>query len=240
VLLLNQDAALAPGCLAALEDSFDRHPRAGTLGAKILYPEDGRIQHAGGYLMKPRMVGLHYGHHEPEREGEFDEEREVEFVTGAAMALRTIALREVGLFNEVFSPGYYEDVDLCDRLRRCGWSVLYVPSARVTHHESSSFTDRHMRLRTANRNRYVYLLPRFSDAAFAKEFVEAERAHLEHDATFDEIRAVSGAALEVLAGLRYFASQRLPGGNETDDVCVTVRRVLTEVRSICNSALPAR
>ena len=87
VLLLNQDAVLEPGCLAAFADAMRRHPRAGALGAKILYPEDGRIQHAGGHLEKPRMAGLHLGHHEPDESGAYDEEREVEFVTGAAMML---------------------------------------------------------------------------------------------------------------------------------------------------------
>jgi GT2 family glycosyltransferase len=239
-LLLNQDAALAPGCLAALEGAFDRHTRAGALGTKILYPDNGRIQHAGGYLEKPRMMGLHHGHHEPESKGQFEEECEVEFVTGAAMALRTAALRDVGLFNEVFSPGYYEDVDLCDRLRVGGWSVLFVPSARVTHHESSSFADRHLRLRTANRNRYLYALPRFSDPAFSDEFLAAERSYLECDATLDEIRAASGAAIEVLARLPHLARLRLPDGFETAEICATARLVLTEVRGTCNTAVRAR
>jgi GT2 family glycosyltransferase len=240
VLLLNQDAALEPGCLAAFADALGRHSRAGALGAKILYPDDGRIQHAGGYLEKPRMTGLHHGHHEPEREGEFDEEREVEFVTGAAMMLRTAAVAEVGVFDEVFSPGYYEDVDLCDRLRASKWPVLFVPAARVIHRESSSFADRDLRLRTAHRNRFIYALPRFSDTAFGKDFLTAERAHLEHDATFDDIRAVSGAALEVLARLPALVHLRVPDRDRTKGVCATVRQVLTEVRGICNRALRAR
>jgi hypothetical protein len=118
--------------------------------------------------------------------------------------------------------------------------VLYIPSARVTHHESSSFADPHHRLRIAHRNRYVYALPSFGEATFADAFLVAERTHLEREASFDEIRAVSGAAIEVLAELPYFASQRLPGADETDDVCATARPVLNQVRSICNSTLRAR
>ena len=240
VLLLNQDAALEPGCLAAFADALDRHPRAGALGAKILYPDDGLIQHAGGYLERPRMVGLHHGHHDPERTGEFDQELEVEFVTGAAMMLRTTAIAEVGVFNEIFSPGYYEDVDLCDRLRAGGWSVLFVPSARVTHPESSSFSDRALRLRIANRNRYIYVLPQFSDSAFGEDFLAAERAHLEQNATYDEIRAASGAALDVLARLPDLVHLRPIARGRADRVCATARQVLTEVRSICNRMLRAR
>ena len=240
VLLLNQDAALEPGCLAAFVDALGRHPQAGALGAKILYPDDGRIQHAGGYLEKPRMTGLHFGHHEPERKGEFDEEREVEFVTGAAMMLRTAALENVGAFNEVFSPGYYEDVDLCDRLREADWSVFYVPGARVVHHESSSFTDRDARLCLAHRNRYIYALPRFEDEAFSDDFLAAEAEFLEQRATVDEVRAVNGGTLEVLARLHALSRLRTPDRGQTAGACSTARRVLTEVRGICNQALRAR
>jgi GT2 family glycosyltransferase len=237
VLLLNQDAVLEPGCLAALADAMQRHPKAGSLGAKIFFPGDGRIQHAGGHLEKPRMVGLHYGHHESEEDGNYDEEREVEFVTGAAMMIRMEALREIGGFDEVFSPGYYEDVELCDRLRASGWSVLFVPAARVAHYESSSFADRDARLMLAHRNRYLYALPHFDDNEFTEDFLAAEVEFLNQRATFDEVCAVSGGTLEALSRLVYFTRLRL-GEKAADLSCVdNARRVLVEVRDTCNRVL---
>ena len=240
VLLLNQDAILEPGCMEAFADALRRHPRAGALGAKILYPEDGRIQHAGGHLERPRMAGLHHGHHEPEEIGKYDEEREVEFVTGAAMMLRTEALREVGVFNEVFSPGYYEDVDLCDRFRAAGWSVLYVPAARVLHHESFSFTDRNARLRLAHRNRYIYAIPRFADDGFSKDFLAAEVEFLRERASFDEVRAVSGGTLEALARLVPFSRLRVGEQDVALSFVGNARGALLEVRKTCNRLLRDR
>ena len=240
VLLLNQDAVLEPGCLAGFGDAMQRHPRAGALGAKILYPEDGRIQHAGGHLERPRMAGLHFGHHETEEDGRYDDEREVEFVTGAAMMLRTQALRQIGVFNEVFSPGYYEDVDLCDRFRAAGWSVLYVPAARVAHHESFSFADRDARLRLAHRNRYIYVLPRFDDDEFSKDFLAAEVEFLRERASFDEVRAVSGGTLEALARLIPFSRLRVGEQDIALSFVSNARRVLLEVRKTCNRLLRDR
>jgi N-acetylglucosaminyl-diphospho-decaprenol L-rhamnosyltransferase len=59
-------------------------------------------------------------------------QREVEWVSGSAMLLRREALDEVGLFDEGYFM-YVEDVDLCTRLRRAGWTVLFSPELEVLH-----------------------------------------------------------------------------------------------------------
>lgn len=236
ILLLNQDTVLEPGYLGAFAGELEKHPQAGCLGAKTLYP-DGRIQHAGGYLERPRMVGRHYGHHEDDRVGYYDEVREVEFVTGAAMLVRRAALIEAGFFNDVFSPGYYEDVELCDRIRERGWQVLFTPSARVLHHESTSFRDDLERLRLAHRNRLVYLLPQLEDPGYESAFVQAEVGFLEHDATFLEIRAVNLAALDLLADLSGLISRRIGSGGFEKSLPAAARRVALELRAACRDLL---
>jgi GT2 family glycosyltransferase len=236
ILLLNQDTVLEPGCLAAFAEELEKHPRAGCLGAKTLYP-DGRIQHAGGYLDRPRMVGRHYGHHEDDRVGSHDEVREVEFVTGAAMLVRRAALTEVGLFNEVFSPGYYEDLELCGRIRDRGWQVLFTPSARVLHHESTSFPDDLERLRLAHRNRLVYLLPQLEDPGFEDVFMQAEVEFLEHDAMFNEIRAINLAALDLLADVSDLIARRFAGAVVRSSVPAAARRMALELRAACRALL---
>lgn len=234
-LLLNQDAWMEENCLEAFATVFEEDPQSGVLGARILYPDGTRIQHAGAYLESPRMVGLHFGHHEKERPGLFRSVREVDFVTGAAMMIRRKCLEDIGFFNEVFSPGYYEDVDFCSRARNAGWKVLYVPDARLFHHESASFTQRETRLRLAHRNRLIFLLDRLRDEKFRALFGEAEEQFLDNQATEDELIAISGASLEVLARLRAF--EKALGLSLSPVEREGVSRLFGSLRLTCRKAL---
>jgi len=237
VLLLNQDAMLEPGCIRAFASELQNNPRAGCLGAKNLYPESRLIQHAGGFLNSPRMVGLHHGHNEPDGDGHHNTVREVQFVTGSSMLLRRTAIEEVGLFNEVFSPGYYEDVELCDRIRGHGWQVVFTPAARVLHHESSSFSDDMARLRLAHRNRLIYLVPQLADPEFERDFISAETDFLEDHATFEEKRAISGAALDVLVDLPRITRRRLGVSRIPPPHTAAANRVVVGLRATCRSLL---
>lgn len=236
VLLLNQDAWLEPGCIASLADAMTRIPRGGAFGPKILFPESEIIQHAGGRLDPRRLTGSHYGHYQSDLGGEFDRELEVEYVTGAALAIRASALSETGPFDEIFSPGYFEDVEFCERLRRSGWSVWYVPSARARHLESASFGDGMRRLWLSHRNRFVYGLPRLCNPDFRSMFLEAETAHLASDAPFAEIRAISSASLWVLAHLDGLLSRCPPPDDTVRSHQGVLKQVFVEIRRRCAEA----
>ena len=66
--------------------------------------------------------------------------RSVDWVAGAAFLLRREALNDVGVFDEAFFI-YFEEVDLCLRLRQAGWEVRYFPGVTVVHHESQFSVD---------------------------------------------------------------------------------------------------
>lgn len=136
VVFLNQDTRVEPGWLVSLLAPL-AEPGVGAVGCKLLYGDGQRIQHAGGYVERPNWYGRHYGCGEIDH-GQWDEPRQVEFVTGAALAVPRQAFAEHGGFDEGFYPAYFEDVDLCLRFRRAGLSVLYQPSARAVHFESAS------------------------------------------------------------------------------------------------------
>src|SRR5437762_2939644 len=63
------------------------------------------------------------------RDAPFD----VEQPAAAALLVRRAAFAEIGGFDPAFRPAWYEDVDLCARLREAGWRVRYVPAAPVAH-----------------------------------------------------------------------------------------------------------
>ncbi len=135
LVLLNQDTEVHPGWLKSLVEVV-QDDSVGIVGCKLLYP-DGTIQHAGACLEGARGESIHIGRGEPD-EGQYDQCADVDFVTGAALALTRQALTRIGFLDEGFAPVYYEDVDWCYRARKAGLRVVYAPQAVVTHHESTS------------------------------------------------------------------------------------------------------
>jgi len=232
VFLINQDTVLDANCLQAIQDTLCHYPDAGAVGCKIFYPGSLEIQHAGGFLERPRMIGKHYGHHQLD-EPSYNTEREVDFVTGAALAVRCQALEQIGVFNAVFSPGYYEDVDLCVRLRAHGWRVVYSPCAVLSHVESASFTNWLERFILSQRNRLLFAAQYMSDPGFRSEFEEAELHFLRSEATPEDLRVLSQAYGYAMLALGP-ALRRLPDDIPLDDrTLVAAIDMIAKLRQVC-------
>jgi hypothetical protein len=145
LLLLNSDTEVAPGALDAMLDAFRRDPKLGAAGAVLHYP-DGSPQWSGGRA--PSLLwlfGLASGL--PALLGRLPRWRRVkpvgavpgavDWVTGAAMAIRRQAWEQAGPLDEGYLF-YAQDLDLCSRLRRAGWAVEIVPGFRVLHHHGAT------------------------------------------------------------------------------------------------------
>ncbi len=96
---------------------------------------------------------------DPVREANKEVGRDVPQICGAFMLLRREAWRQIGGFDPAYFM-YNEDVDLNVRLRRAGWRVVFLPSARITHHlGASSSADWQKRARMVsayNQSRFYY------------------------------------------------------------------------------------
>ena len=142
LLLLNSDTAVDAGALGGLVDYLDSDPGAGAIGPRLVYP-DGSLQLSCG-----RTPGLHseivhklllHRIFPFFRLGRWPhgERRKVGWVTGACLMVRREAAAETGFLD----PGIFmcfEDLDWCMRLRKKGWSVVYLPSSRVVHLDGQS------------------------------------------------------------------------------------------------------
>ena len=196
-LLLNPDVVLSPDCLAALAKTLASDPAVGVVGCKLWYPGGTILQHAGGFITHPQALPGHYGIGEPDT-GQHDAPRDVEYVVGGALALRRSALERVGLMDEGFFL-FFEDVDLCARVRAAGWRVVYEPQATGIHVESAvagkgSFAY-WQRFHTG---RWRYLLKHFPAEEIVGATLNTESAWL------DQL----GAAERRAATLAYVATRR--------------------------------
>jgi GT2 family glycosyltransferase len=136
VVLLNPDVELGTDWLSNLIESMMAEPDIGVAGCKIYQPGNNVLQHAGGYITFPQALPGHYGLAEIDR-GQHDAIRDVDYVMGAAFAIRWEVIEAIGLLDEGFFL-YYEDVDYCQRARNAGYRVVYLPKAQLVHMESSS------------------------------------------------------------------------------------------------------
>jgi GT2 family glycosyltransferase len=137
VVLLNNDVTvITPDWLEAMLEHSQR-PEVGAVGCRLLYP-DGRPQHEGvGVGVGSPAINLDLSALFPMGRAI----REVSAVTAACMMIRRAVHREMGGLDECLRVAF-NDVDLCLRLRRAGYRIIYTPLAELYHHESASRGDR--------------------------------------------------------------------------------------------------
>lgn len=175
LVLLNQDTRVLPGWASAIVQALEE-PHVGIVGCKILYPDGRTIQHAGGWYEWPLALAHHYGQGEQDG-GQWDTPRQVEYVTGAAMAFRRTLVEHIGLLDEEFWPGYFEDGDYCFRAGQAGYQIWYIPQATLIHQETTSITDKSAIRQAYDRGRFRFLLKHVPPQRFLDEVVPAERAY---------------------------------------------------------------
>ena len=136
LVFLNNDTVPQPGWLDALLGTFDAHPDAGLVGAKLVYP-DGRLQEAGGVVFADGS-GWNYGRFDDPGDCRYAYLRDADYVSGAAIAIPRALFERLGGFDTRYTPAYYEDTDLAFAVRAAGLRVLVQPASVVVHDEGTS------------------------------------------------------------------------------------------------------
>ncbi|MEQ1572669.1 MAG: glycosyltransferase family 2 protein [Vicinamibacterales bacterium] len=171
VLIMNPDCRLVEGSIGVLSAVLQRHEQCAIAGPRILNPDGsvqgsargdpnmltglfGRAQLLGRLLPGTTIARRNVVANEAIRSGE--ESLVVDWLSGACMLARRDSLARVGGFDERYFL-YWEDADLCRRLRGRGEHVRYVPNATAVHRVGhSSRTAQASAIRAFHESAYLY------------------------------------------------------------------------------------
>jgi GT2 family glycosyltransferase/glycosyltransferase involved in cell wall biosynthesis len=170
IVFLNNDAFVQPGWIEALSSTMRSDPDVAAVGPMFLYP-DGRVQEVGGIALPTGDV-VQVGKGAVWGPDHYDTPCAVDFCSAACLMMRRADFLAVGGFGFEWEPAYYEDADLCLKLRtRCG-KVMVNPAARVIHIESKT---------TSNSELQLHNISEINRARFAAKWgpwLEARQSHL--------------------------------------------------------------
>lgn len=155
---LNNDTQVLPGWLENLVEVIKQNHQAGAVGSKLIYA-DGRLQEAGGIIWQD-ATGYNYGRLDSPNEPEYNYLRQVDYCSGASLLVKKELFKKVDGFCEDFIPAYYEDTDLCFKIRQLGYKVLYQPKSSLIHYEGitsgTSLESGVKRYQLVNRNKFFF------------------------------------------------------------------------------------
>ena len=148
IFFLNPDTLLLNNAIKILSDFLDNHPAAGACGGNLF---DCSLQPS--YSFKRFLPGVFWELNDllnilPEkliyRNNRFFNHTnsyiEVGYISGADLMVKSKTLEETGGFRKEYFL-YFEETDLCYRIKRKGWKIYSVPDAKIQHLESRSFSS---------------------------------------------------------------------------------------------------
>lgn len=155
VLFMNPDCALEEGAVSQLRLALDSDAKAGMAGGLLLDlsgKEQGggrravptpwrslvRVFHLSRFANRwPKLFAGFDLHKQPLPDGPI----QVEAISGACAMVNRHAMQDVGPWDEQYFL-HCEDLDLCMRYRQKGWTILFVPGARIIHHRGACSRSR--------------------------------------------------------------------------------------------------
>ncbi|HOI40366.1 MAG TPA: glycosyltransferase family 2 protein [Methanobacterium sp.] len=137
ILLLNNDTVVDENFLGELVKNGESREDVGILGPKIyFYDEPETIWSAGCKISWKLSRGIQIGCNEPDH-GQYNKQREVDYVSGSAFLIKTEVIQKIGLMDEKYFL-YFEETDWTLRATQVSYKSLYVPNALIWHKVSRS------------------------------------------------------------------------------------------------------
>ena len=250
VLLLNNDATLKPDTLISAVRAIESDENIGAVGGPIVLP-NGVLQEAGSIIWRDGST-QGYGREDDPNNGCYKFRREVDYCSGAFLLIREGLFQKLGGFDTDYAPAYYEETDLCMRIREAGYRVVYEPRAAIDHFEFGSSTEVSKAIDLQIKNREVFRskhartlaehhLPASSDNILIARMRNAARRilYIEDRVPFVNMGAGLPRANEILrlmTDMNFFITF-LPATHLNDDWSATWKAIPDNVEVVMNVGL---
>ena len=139
LIFLNNDTEVLKDWAYYLVEHVVKNPKD-IIGSKLIF-EDGKLQESGGLLWRDAS-GWNVGRGQEKNKDLFSFLRKVDYVSGASLCIKKSNFEKYGGFDVNYSPGYFEDADLCFKNWKNQGNVYVHPRSVVIHKEGgTSGTD---------------------------------------------------------------------------------------------------
>lgn len=140
ILFLNSDVEVTQGWLPPILERLESDERIAMVGPRLVSPQ-GRLVGAG--VVGDPEHPLIRGWMEPDEPSRYATPTDCLSLCGACIAVKRRLIPYTGLFDPIFFH-YFEETDLCYRMRRLGYRVVYEPKSKVIHHVSASCKEQNV------------------------------------------------------------------------------------------------
>jgi len=131
VFVLNEDIVLDQKCLEYLVEVGEEYNQIGIVGPMVYHHDEPNIIQSAGGMLGKYWESIHIGKNEIDQ-GQFHTPRQVEWISGCAILVRSTAIKQAGMLDENYFI-YWEETEWCIRLSRAGWKIIHVPLAKIWH-----------------------------------------------------------------------------------------------------------
>ncbi len=157
IFLLNNDTVILPNTIGLLIQQLKNDSTIGAVSPKIKYYYNPNIiQYAGSTpISHLTLRNRHIGNRQVDK-GQHDLERDTNYAHGAAMMVSKKVVDIIGPMAESYFL-YYEELDWCEKIKKAGFRIRYIPTSVVYHKESMSIgKDSVIKTYYITRNRFLY------------------------------------------------------------------------------------
>ncbi|MBN1298777.1 MAG: glycosyltransferase family 2 protein [Actinobacteria bacterium] len=195
LILINPDLVLEKSSLANLVKALEKQNKAELIAGKtgavggIIYDYDKKqIQNAGGVL-KDNFITFHLKNPPVQSEGK--QPYAVDYTSGALMGMKMAHFKSLGGFDSGYRPLYFEELDLCLKLKKVSLLPKIAPDVFARHFEGASvkkFSSNFYKHYHKNRIRCAIINIGFT--GFFTKFIPSEIKWLKEEATCDQKSAI--------------------------------------------------